>query len=295
MKRITIGIVILNYKTYIDTEKLVCEILEQEASFDVVIQIVDNASPNESYSYLRDRFSGVTNVCVDANGKNDGFAKGNNYGLRLLKRFSPDYALILNNDVHFSLSVIENLLEVYNRIDDAGVLAPMQYTPQMVPMDIKTLVLPTFFDDLLAYTYIYPRLQRSWRFYENTPYRGVQRVGIIPGCFIFIDYALFERIGFFDEDTFLFCEERFISRKLKNIGKSNYMLLDCSFIHAHSKTISNEVGFLNRLRLLHDGRVAYTKRYRSFPLFKIMWLNVMWCYLSFRIRLGAAVRKFFRN
>ena len=47
-----IGIVILNYKTYLDTERLVGDILSRRIKHDIRIVIVDNASPNESFEYL---------------------------------------------------------------------------------------------------------------------------------------------------------------------------------------------------------------------------------------------------
>lgn len=49
-----IGIVILNYKTYKDTIRLVKDLLSFSISDDFIIVVVDNDSPNESYSVLDD-------------------------------------------------------------------------------------------------------------------------------------------------------------------------------------------------------------------------------------------------
>lgn len=287
----TIGVVILNYKSYLDTETLVHELLSNKTKHRLIIQIVDNASPNDSFSYLWDKFKDVSDVYVNKNNENSGFACGNNFGLKLLAKYSPDYALVLNNDVHFDTSILDKLVTVYESINNVGAVAPLQCYPSG-QYDKRGLAIPNFINDFFSYTYIYYRLWRdSLDIVENTEYKGVRKVGIIPGCFIFIDYALFESIGFFSEDTFLFCEERFLARKLKDIGRSNYLLLDCHFIHDHSKTINDEASFLRQLGLLHDGRVAYTRRYRKFASLKVALLNLMWFYQSNRVKLIAFLRK----
>lgn len=285
MKNITIGIVILNYNSYADTEILLNELLAKPSIYNIVIQIVDNASKNGSYKYLSDKFDGVPNVHVYANSENSGYAKGNNVGLHLLKKYSPHYVVILNNDVHFDIGIFEKLVSVYEKVGNAGVIAPMQHDVRNKPVKFKTLRLPTFIDDFLAYTFLSSRVRRDMTFKENTTHPNLCKVDVVQGCFMFIDYALFESIGFFEEETFLFCEERFVARKLKEVGRDSYILLDCSFVHAHSKTINNEMVFLRQLHLLHDGRIAYTRRYRSFPGLKTAILNVMWRYQTLRIKL----------
>lgn len=290
-----IGIVILNYKSYLDTEILVKELLSQETPHELIIQIVDNASPNESYTYLKDKLGNIPNVYIHANSENSGFAKGNNVGLRLLESFSPDYALVLNNDVHFDISLLDKLVTVYERIDDAGAMAPLQQYPSG-EVDCKTLVLPGFLHDVLSYTYMFSKRQRcALTFKENCSHLAVRRVDVIPGCFVFISYDLFRNVGFFSEDTFLFCEERFLARKLKDAGRSSYLLLDCSFIHDHSKTINGEVALLKQLRMMHDGKLAYTRAYRHFPTVKVAVLRCMWAYQNCRIRTMAFLRRLFRS
>ena len=286
-----IGIVILNYKTYLDTEILVKEIIGEETQHELFIQVVDNASPNESAEYLSKKLADMKNVFFYANNENSGFAKGNNIGLRLLKEYNVDYALVLNNDIHFELSVLDKLIETYNKIPDSGVIAPLQKLPNGELEKFRSLNFPTFLMDVLSYTYFLIRFEKKWEYKQNTDYSNVQKVSIIPGCFIFIDYKLFESVGFFDECTFLFCEERFLSKKMTNVGKSNYLLLDCSYIHDHSKTIKKEVPSLNQRRLLHDGRIKYTKKYRSFPLLKTYILSVFWYYSIMIFKLYKFLKK----
>lgn len=287
----TIGVVILNYKSYKDTESLVKDIVAQKSAHKLIIQVVDNASPNESFEYLSEHLKGIPNLYLTANDKNNGYACGNNLGLRLLKKYSPDYALVINNDIRFDVSILDRLIEVCETIDNVGAVAPVQYYPNGEP-DRMRLALATFWDDVTAYSYTFARLrstQLSLR--ENTQYKGVEQVGIVPGSFTFIDYKLFESVGFFSEDTFLYCEERFLSRKLKEIGRLCYIVLDCGFVHHHSKTINSEFDFKRQFRMLHEGRIAYTRRFRRFPKLKVAVLNFMYHYQIARVSTIKAIKR----
>lgn len=292
MKR-SIGIVILNYNTWQETVKVVGEILQQECAHDLFIQVVDNDSPNGSFFRLKEELAHYANVAVYANAENTGYAKGNNVGLKLLAERNPDYALVMNNDVHFSLSIFDLLIEAYERVEDTGAISPLQYYGTG-ELNRAPLMLPTFWDDVCDYTFFISKMRyRLLDFKENTPHKDVFKVGRNHGSFIFINYRLFESVGFFSEDTFLFCEERFLARKLADIGKSSYMHLGCSYVHDHSRTIGNEVAFMRQIRLVHNGRKAYTRRFRSCPALKVAILSFMWAYQSTRIRCTSFLRNMF--
>ena len=292
MKR-NIGIVILNYNTWQATIDAVKELLGQRCKHSLFIQVVDNDSPNGSYERLKEALLDYDNVAVYANTENSGYAKGNNVGLRLLAVHNPDYALVMNNDVHFDVSVFDSLIEAYERVEECGAISPLQYYGTG-ELNRAPLPIPTFWDDFFDYTFFISKMRRRLLdFKENTLHKDVFRVGRNHGSFIFMDYGLFESVGFFSEDTFLFCEERFLARKLADIGKYCYMHLGCSYVHDHSMTISNEVAFMRQMRLVHEGRKAYTRRFRRFASLKIAVLSGMWLYQSMRLRCAATFRKLF--
>ena len=45
-------------------------------------------------------------------------------------------------------------------------------------------------------------------------------------------------MGFFFPNTFLFVEERFIAIKAKQLNLNNYVLLEGTYVRAHSKNIN---------------------------------------------------------
>lgn len=262
---------ILNYKTYNDTIRLAKDLILNDLK-DRKIVIVDNASPNESFNVLSDTFADAENVEVVYNQSNDGYARGNNYGLYYIEKYHPRYVCIINNDVYFNFSVIEKLENLYVSIPNVAFLVPVQYHLDQKPasfVDLKKI--PTFWDDLRTTIGI----GGTKHIYRNdVEVNDLQEVEIVPGAFLFINYSLFKELGFFYEGTFLFCEERFVAKKVKDNQLHSYILLNEKYIHAHSVTINNEASRRKQRKLLLDGKILYTKCYRKFPAFKAVLLQI---------------------
>ncbi|WP_029486986.1 glycosyltransferase [Enterococcus gallinarum] len=95
-----IGILILNYLAYQDTIECIDSLLNQTfQNFEVII--VDNDSPNDSYEVLSDRYADSEIVTVYRTEKNLGFAKGNNFGLKIFKERGIVKVLVINGDTLF--------------------------------------------------------------------------------------------------------------------------------------------------------------------------------------------------
>lgn len=283
--------IILNYKTYQETSCLVRDLVNQGIG-DRKIIIVDNLSPNGSFDILKQEFSGISSVDVISSGENGGYAKGNNYGLRFAKKYNPDYVCIINNDVKFSIKDIEELELRYNNLENVGLIAPVQKIPTGENADFYKLSEPSFADDVISYLPYLDKLPMfRHAYYENTTTKNVQQVDVIPGAFIFTSYKLLESYDFMDEQTFLFCEERFLAKKLKNNGFKNYILLDRYYIHEHSTTINSEASIINQIFMILDGRIKYTYQYRKHPIIKSAILKLMCYFLVFLVHMRNKLRK----
>ena len=270
-----IAILILNYKKYEDTIKIVEEIRSQRTELNIFILIVDNKSPNESFDVLKATFNSETDIEVIDAGVNGGYAKGNNCGVEYLKKISPDYLLVANNDIHFDVNVFNKLISVYNSVSVVGALAPMQLKPNGEQFKLKRIQKPTFIYDILVLLHLH-----FWNAkYEcNCQYEDLQRVDIIPGSFIFIKYQTMIDIGGFYDGTFLFFEERFLARKIEEAGLNSYLLLTESYIHEHSATINSEVAAKQQRKFMFDGRLLYAQKY-----YKPLWLVNSLFNVSFKI------------
>lgn len=254
--------IILNYKTYQDTIKVSEEIypfLEEKDS----ILIVDNYSPNESSKELHRVFDENEKVEVIDSPENGGYAKGNNFGLRYVQKYYPEYVCIINNDVHFTKETISKLIEIYPKLEKPALISPIQKLPDGSKLVFAEFRVPNIIYDLRMNSILFPPKRHVYT--SNTSLPNVQKVGYIPGAFLFTNYEVFRNIGFFYDKTFLFCEERFTGKMVEKVGLNNYIILDLSYIHEHSKTIKNEASERKQRELIHEGRKLYYSHFSRFP------------------------------
>ena len=186
--------IILNYKTYNETIAIANELLRGIG--DRMIVIVDNASPNESFCVLRNVFQNEAKVEVISSGENGGYAKGNNFALRYIKKHAPQYVCIINNDVHFDISLIERMEMKYAEIKDVAFLAPIQYLVDGKPARFQNLkVIPNLREDVLLIMGLAKYTRQDY--IPESGDSDLQEVCIVPGAFLFIKYSCFENIGVF--------------------------------------------------------------------------------------------------
>jgi GT2 family glycosyltransferase len=116
-----LGIVILNYLNWKDTDELMQSLLKQSfTNYEVII--VDNDSRNQSFEILKSKYSLIPNVNIINTKRNLGFARGNNEGIKFLKKLGIRKILVINNDVVF---VDKEYLFKLNQIkyaDDVGAI-----------------------------------------------------------------------------------------------------------------------------------------------------------------------------
>lgn len=88
--------------------------------FDLII--VDNGSTDGTLDYLRKYTNYRNNVHVIANKENLGFAAGNNQGLAVA---GGNFLLLLNNDTIVTEGWLTNMLSVFERYSDVGIVGPV--------------------------------------------------------------------------------------------------------------------------------------------------------------------------
>ena len=92
-----IAFIILHFQAIEETNRCV-ESIQFNVAGEKKIIIVDNASPNQSGPQLKKYYEEDTDVLVLLNGKNEGFARGNNIGYKECKKYHPDFIVVLNSD-----------------------------------------------------------------------------------------------------------------------------------------------------------------------------------------------------
>lgn len=271
-----VAFLILNYKTYKETIHLAKQLMAfKNFGSNYGLVIVDNASPNESWQELQKVFFKVSDVYLVKSEINGGYARGNNLGLRFMEDNPPKYVCIINNDVYFTEKIIQHLVDLFPSLPKAAIISPIQILPNGKPIsDVNKI--NSFAKDLQLY---FPSLlyrNKHYGYKQNMVIPNVEQTEIIQGAFCFADYKIIQSIGFFDERTFLYCEERIIARCLIDAGYHNYTILDETYLHNHSTTIRNEVHSRQQIKYLHEARKVYARYYRTHPKHRIAVMDFLY-------------------
>jgi hypothetical protein len=121
------------------------------------------------------------------------------------------------------------------------------------------------------------------------------KVDLIPGSFMFSSFKTFKQMGFFYPNTFLFVEERFIAVKVKQLNLNNYILLDETYVHAHSKTINTAYNQVGKYKLLYVGWLEFTRVCRSNGKLKAIFLKPLMQFSLLEIRIVETIRQVLRT
>lgn len=288
------ALIILNFNNYEDTINCI-ESVEKYNTAPVKLIIVDNASTRGGASealkdYLLKRYKDEVSVYSDNNinesdnnmhlsycslilsNLNDGYARGNNKGLRLVEKdISIEYVMILNNDVLFVQDIIPSLIERSESIQDSALLSPLLFKRNMEGYDYNcarndTTLITELMNNFFHYFFIIfncenPLMSRRYllRKYKELP-QSI-KIELPSGSCMFIKKALFRQIEYFDPNTFLYYEENILYRKVKRINRQNYLFTDLKCIHLGAQSTSKISYSYDKMKKNMASPLYYMKNY----------------------------------
>ena len=104
-----------------------------------------------------------------------------------------------------------------------------------------------------------PFLEYSKPYFEG---KKAVSVDVVHGSLLMIDAGRFLEAGGYDEGIFLYQEEDVLGWKMRTMGLRTVLLLDRSYDHAHSVSISKSFsGQMERQRLREQSVFYYMKNY----------------------------------
>lgn len=221
-KKNKVGLVILNFNDY----KTTLSLIEKVKDYNILdkIMIIDNCSTNNSLSILKKYEN--DKIIVERSKFNGGYAVGNNFGVKeLLKIKKCDYIIIANPDVIFEEKTVEVLIEKMEEDKNIGVIAPM-----MKPNTTRYYKF-NYIECICSLFLFINKLFLKFR--KKIP----DEINFIPGSLLMFRTDAFLKVGGFDENTFLYCEEPIIIHKLNDNKYKAKIISDIYYIHNHSITI----------------------------------------------------------
>jgi len=197
LKKVTAIIVNWNDKDVI--VECIQSILDQNRNkIDIIIS--DNGSKDDSVEFIRKRFPSIK---IIENGKNLGFGSAINRGLGLAK---GDYLLFLNSDLKLHSKCVGELAKVLENDSNVG-----GTIPKILHIDQQNII--NSLGVLINYTGIaYPNLlgQKDPGYQE--PFESA------CGGIFMLKREVYETVGGFDEDLFLYHEDHDLSWRIRLAG-----------------------------------------------------------------------------
>lgn len=257
-----LAIIILNYNSWKDTYQEVQLIKRLFVKENYQIIIVDNQSTNDSYEQLS-RLNENKYILLESE-KNDGYASGNNIGLRYAKEKGYKFAWILNNDILFEdellIKKMENVLEQHQ---DIAIVNPDIYSPDGYLFN-RDSIRPNVWD----FTFGMIGYKKKGREVKNLgDYGYIYRP---QGCCMMVSLDLLNKVDYMDEHTFLYCEELILAERLLKKGYKCALCLEGKVIHNHSKTVKSVLKNRQLNKIKCDSFKYYLKEYRKYSGWKRM-------------------------
>lgn len=211
-----VAVVILNWNGRAFLEKFLPSVVTNNEA-DVELIVADNASTDDSISFLANHYPQIKIIQNESNG---GFAKGYNDAL---KHVTAEYYVLLNSDVEVTANWIAPIIKLMD--SDASIAACQ---PKIRAYTNKTQFeyagAAGGYIDKYGYMFCRGRILDTLE-EDNGQYNDTREIFWATGACLFIRAELFHLMNGFDEDFFAHMEEIDLCWRLKNRA---YKIMYCA-------------------------------------------------------------------
>ena len=255
---IEVGLVLLNHKSSHYIDDLYLNISDKIGiEFEKwLFLIVDNSIDDNESVFISDFAKTKSNVKVIFSNENNGYAHGNNLGLKYLYQNNVKYGMIINPDIIFlTQNFIFHFIRLIKSNDSITAIGPKLLDP--IHKEITLITKMNFINAVIDYNPSFTEIIKPKVVYATM------------GCCIFLDITRLNKINFLDEGTFLYREEQILAEKLIRNKMFWYVLPNIEVIHNHSRKTQS----LSKL-ILHK-----KNEYKSTKLYFVKYLNYSFFYV----------------
>lgn len=219
--------------------------------------VVDNASTDNSISYLRPKFPQVIFI---ENSTNVGFARGCNMGV---SKSSGDAVLFLNPDTIIAEDTLQVCLRFLDTHADAGALGVrmidgsgrfLKESKRAFPSPLTSLFKLTGLARLFPHSPLFARYHLGHLNAQQN-----HEVDVLAGAFLLVRRTVLEKVGLFDETFFMYGEDVDLSYRIQKAGYKNYYIAETEIIHFKGE--STRRGSLNYVRLFYGAMSLFVRKH----------------------------------
>jgi GT2 family glycosyltransferase len=225
------------------------------------IIVVDNASADDSAGMVRQEFGAEPRVCLLANTRNEGFARGNNQAYEMSR---GEMLLVLNPDIVLNRAAVHGMIEHLRSDPAAGIVSC-----NLVGTDGRSQTLHRAFPTLPIVFSVWTGIGRTIdrflflgmnrRHYHLKDRRrsGVATIDQAAAACVLLRRSTVERIGrLFDERFPVFFNDVDLCRRVWDAGHEVHVLYDLSVTHHGGASVSQMPRGVRKLEQI-DGLQRY--------------------------------------
>ncbi|HLF33157.1 MAG TPA: glycosyltransferase family 2 protein [Cyclobacteriaceae bacterium] len=232
-----VGIILINYNTSdytINCIKSFDKHKDSERKTEFIV-IDNNSNPEEflKLSELKSR----DDLQLIRNEINLGYSAANMMGINHCR---AKYYFFINNDTEILNDNISILFDFMESHIKAGICSGQMYDAPDKP-GINFNYFPDLKLKLLGHGILnifYPEEYPS----KKIIYRIPVRVPVLNGSSLFVRASVFNELGGFDSQYFLYCEEEDLAIRMKNSGYSCYLVPGAKYLHYKGKSSISDEG-----------------------------------------------------
>lgn len=258
-----LSVIILNYNVRYFLELCVLSVQNAIQNIEAEIIVIDNNSKDDSCEMMKKRFP---NVKLIENKENLGFPKGNNIGV---SQAQGEYICILNPDTVVAEDTFTKVLAFAKKQNDLGIVGVklIDGIGNFLPESKRGIPTPfVAFTKITGLHKIFPKIFGKY-YAQHLSENETGKVEILVGAFMLMKRDLYNEIGGFDENCFMYSDDIDLSFMALKKGKSNYYFHKTSVIHYKGESTVKDGTYMKRFREAMN--FFYKKHFRVSLLFSV--------------------------
>jgi GT2 family glycosyltransferase len=240
---VQLSIIILNYNVRYFLELCIISVQNAIQNIDAEIIVVDNNSNDDSCEMIKNRFP---NIKLIKNKENFGFPKGNNIGVNIAK---GEFICILNPDTVVAEDTFDKILNTKNWKLNTGIIGCklIDGTGNFLPESKRGV--PTPFVSFTKIFGLYKFSNFFGKYYaQHLTENQSGKVDILVGAFMVMKRTLYNEIGGFDENCFMYSDDIDLSYMVSQKGFDNYYFHETSVIHYKGESTIKDGTYMKRFQ-----------------------------------------------
>lgn len=248
---------IVSYNTRADLANCLKSVYDAGIKRPFEVIVVDNGSNDGSQHMVREEYSQA--ILIET-GENLGYGRANN---RALLNRPGRYYLILNSDIVLEEGSVDRLIEELERRPDPGAAMGALVNPDgsfQTTWAAGELTVATILWEQSFLSRLFPR-SRVFGGYFRTDWDHASACDLAQACgaFLLVRAELYNRLGGFDPEYFMYCEDTDLSRRIRDAGFKIAYVPEARAVHGHGKS---SVGALRPKMIFEHNRSRYMYLYK---------------------------------